>query len=383
MKNYIKQFSTSLFILIVLASCSSSKKMLEQGNYYNAVVKSVEKLRKSPDNKKSRQTLKQAYPLAQEFYLSNIRNLRSSNHPFVWTETVYSYNKLNTLYEEIQRSPAAKQVIPSPANYYQNISEAKNKAAEEQYRAGISALNLNTRESAKNAYFHFLDADAFVQNYKDVQEKIGQAKFAATLKVIVDQVAVPSRTYKESGEQFHNLVADFLRKLEMNEFVRFYSYTQARKEGLTNPDQIIKMQFDDFIVGETHTLQQIREVKSDTIKVGEVTLDDGTKKAAMGVVKAEMKVNRMEIISKGILSLEIVKGHSDSRILLENFAGEFVWFNEWGTFNGDKRALGKNDLRIIKNSQIPPPPPKQMFLEFTKPIYSRLTNRLKEFYRNY
>jgi len=357
--------------------------MLEQGNYYNAVVKSVEKLRKSPDNKKSRQTLKQAYPLAQEFYLSNIRNLRSSNHPFVWTETVYSYNKLNTLYEEIQRSPAAKQVIPSPANYYQNISEAKNKAAEEQYRAGISALNLNTRESAKNAYFHFLDADAFVQNYKDVQEKIGQAKFAATLKVIVDQVAVPSRTYKESGEQFHNLVADFLRKLEMNEFVRFYSYTQARKEGLTNPDQIIKMQFDDFIVGETHTLQQIREVKSDTIKVGEVTLDDGTKKAAMGVVKAEMKVNRMEIISKGILSLEIVKGHSDSRILLENFAGEFVWFNEWGTFNGDKRALGKNDLRIIKNSQIPPPPPKQMFLEFTKPIYSRLTNRLKEFYRNY
>ena len=178
-------------------------------------------------------------------------------------------------------------------------------------------------------------------------------------------------------------MADFLRRLETSEFVRFYSFSQARKEGIDVPDQIIQMQFDDFTVGETHTLQQIKEVKSDTIKVGEVTLDDGTKKDALGVVKAKVTVNRMEIISKGILSLEITGGRSESRVLLESFPGQFVWYNEWGNFNGDERALSDEDKEIINNIQVAPPPPRQLFLEFTKPIYSQLTTRLRQFYKNY
>jgi hypothetical protein len=94
-------------------------------------------------------------------------------------------------------------------------------------------------------------------------------------------------------------------------------------------------------------------------------------------------VNRMEIISKGILSLEIVDGRGNSRILLESFPGEFIWFNEWGNFNGDERALTKEDKLIVKNAQVLPPPPQQLFLEFTRPIYARLTNRLSGFYKNY
>lgn len=357
--------------------------MFEQGNYYSAVLKSVDRLRSSPGNKKARQTLQQAYPLAKEVSLTNINNLRSSNNPFQWTETVRVYNRLNRLYTEIQRSPAALQVIPSPTNYYQGLEEAKLNAAREQYDAGMNSLNTNTREGAKQAYYRFLDADRFIKGYRDVGEKIEQARYAATLRVVVNQVAVPSRAYSQPGEQFHDQVADFLRRLETSEFVRFYSFTQAKKEGIENPDQIVKMQFDDFIVGETHTLQQIRELKSDTVKVGEVKLDDGTKKDAMGVVKAKMTVNRMEIISKGILSLEIVGGRGNSRILLESFPGEFIWFNEWGNFNGDERALTKEDKLIIKNARVIPPPPQQLFLEFTRPIYSRLTNRLRGFYKNY
>jgi hypothetical protein len=383
MKNNCKYNFAYILIMLVLASCSSGKKMFEQGNYYSAVLKSVDRLRSSPGNKKARQTLQQSYPLAKEVSLSNINNLRSSNNRFQWTETVREYNRLNNLYQEIQRSPAAKQVIPSPTNYFQYLQEAKENAAREQYQAGLNGLNSNTREGAKRAYFFFLDANRFIPGYQDVNEKIDQAKYAATLRVVVNQVAVPSRLYNQPGEQFHDNVADYLRRLETSEFVRFYSFNQAQKEGIENPDQIVKMQFDDFIVGETHTLQQIRELKSDTVKVGQVTLDDGSKKDAMGVVNAKMTVNRMEIISKGILSLEIVDGRGNSRILLESFPGEFIWFNEWGNFNGDERALTKEDKLIVKNAQVLPPPPQQLFLEFTRPIYARLTNRLSGFYKNY
>jgi hypothetical protein len=378
-----KYFLLLVFVAAVVSACSSGKKMLEKGNYYNAVFQSVERLKSNPGNKKARQTLRQAYPLAKESFLTKIKNLQAANHPFRYTETVHIYNKLNGMYEQIQRSPAARDIIPNPGNYYAYLDQAKQNAAAEQYDAGLRALANPTRQSAKTAYFHFLDADAFVQDFRDVKDKLAEAKYAATLKVVVDQVAVPSRIYNESGERFHDEVAGFLRQLENNEFVRFYSYSQARKEGIKNPDQVIRMQFDDFTVGETHTLQQIREVKSDTLKVGEVTLDDGKKKDVMGVVKAEMTVNRMQVISKGILSLEIKKGYNGSRILLENFPGEFVWFNEWGSYNGDKRALSKEDLQIVKNAKIAPPPHRQLFLEFTRPIYVRLTDRLRGFYRNY
>ena len=91
----------------------------------------------------------------------------------------------------------------------------------------------------------------------------------------------------------------------------------------------------------------------------------------------------MEVISKGLLSLQIVSGRTNSRIHKEDFVGQYVWFNEWGGYNGDKRALTNDELKMVKQRRVNPPPPQQMFLEFTKPIYTRLTTRLRRFYNNY
>ena len=68
------------FIIIVFAigmaglwACSSSKKTFESGDYYSSVMQSISKLRKSPNNKKSREVLSQAYPMAVDFYLTHFQ----------------------------------------------------------------------------------------------------------------------------------------------------------------------------------------------------------------------------------------------------------------------------------------------------------------------
>jgi hypothetical protein len=60
-----------------------------------------------------------------------------------------------------------------------------------------------------------------------------------------------------------------------------------------------------------------------------------------------------------------------------------VWFTEWGSFNGDERALSKDQLALCDKRPAPPPPPQDLFVEFTKPIYNQVTPFLKDFYRKY
>ena len=61
-------FYAYMVTVLVLSACSSGKSTFEHGNYYEAVIVSVNRLRKNDDHKKSVETLQQAYPLAVRFY---------------------------------------------------------------------------------------------------------------------------------------------------------------------------------------------------------------------------------------------------------------------------------------------------------------------------
>ena len=136
----INGFILILFSVIIV-SCSTGKKALERGNYYEAVIQAVERLRKNPDHKKSRTTLREAYPLAVDYYKSEIQNLTASNRQFKWGEIVTSYERINQMGDEIRRSPGALEIIKSPTRYAGKLQEAKKFAAEESYKAGERLIN--------------------------------------------------------------------------------------------------------------------------------------------------------------------------------------------------------------------------------------------------
>lgn len=369
-------------LVVIISSCSSGKKAYERGDYYSAVMKAITRLRQNPDHSKSAATLQEAYPLAVEYFESQAQNAISSNSAFKWKNAIESYNSVNQLYEQIRQCPGCLRVVSNPKNYYAEIGPLKEKAAEESYNAGITALMKGTRNDAKQAYYNFADAQLFVPGYKDVIDYLEKAKWEATLKVVVEQIPVPAR-YNLSGGFFQDKVEEFLHTnySEMS-FVRFYTPTEAQTGQLEQPDQVLRIQFDDFSVGNTTIREKEETLSKDSVKVGEVKME-GKTVPVYNTVKAKLTVTRKEVLSNGLLSMIVVDARTNGILTHKKFSGEYLWVNSWARFNGDERALTDQHLALCRQKEIQPPGAQDLFFEFTKPIYNQLIPALRGFYQNY
>ncbi len=379
----MKKLYVFLAVLIFCGACSSGKKAYESGNYYEAVMQAVQRLRQNPNHNKSQETLRVSYPLAVETLEQEARNRLASNAPFKYKSVLRSYQAINSMNEQIRRAPGALAVISNPVNYAGKIPEMKQLAAEESYAAGLDALARDTREDAKNAYMLFRDTQEFIPGYKDVVNKLDESLFKATLKVVVDQIPVPT-IYNISANFFQDKVEEYLHtQYQSNPFVRFYTAEEAEQAKLPYVDHYLRIMFDDFTVGETHTEKRIETFNKDSVVVGEVAMEDGTKQKVYNTVTAKMTTWHKEVISRGLVRMEVFDAQSNAVLSHNKFPGEFVWYSEWGNFNGDERALTSHQLQICQLNEVPPPPPQDLFIEFTRPIYNQLVPAINNFYRNF
>ncbi len=379
MKTCLKIITVSLISLSLLYSCNSGKKALQQGNYSEAVFTSVQRLRDNADSKKSQETLDQAYPLAISTFKLEIEQSLKSTDPFKYSGIADRYETMNRMADEIRHCPAALKIVRNPESFTEEGAAARLKAAPESYDAAISFLQQGTRPSAKEAYYRFLSADKYVPGYKDVKQKIAQAKLDATLKVVVEQVPVPGR-YKLSSDFFYDQVYTLLNKTSKREFVEFYNPETAKQ--LPYVDEILRMEFDDFVVGSTYDKESEKEFTSkDSVKTGQATIN-GQKVDVFDRVKAKLTTHRREVVSTGVLLVQIVEAKTNKPTATQKFPGTFTWFSEWAGFNGDSRALSQQQLELCKRKPVMPPPPQDLFLEFTKPIYEQLKGFLNNYYKN-
>jgi hypothetical protein len=344
------------------------------------VIQAVERLRSHPDHKKSAQTLRQAYPLAIETHSNEIDLLLRSNDPLKYSKTVEHYETMNRLADEIRRCPAALEIFRNPQSYGEQLAAAREKAAPEAYELGEKLLSQGTRENAREAYYHFLNANRFVPGYRDVNRKIEQARFDATLKVVIEQIPVRGQ-FKVSSDFFFDQVYSYLQSGLRNEFVRFYSPGEAKS--LPYVDEVLIMEFENFVVGAVNEKQSEKEYTSkDSVKVGTATVG-GKQVDVYNKVKAKLISHRREVISTGVLAIQILDGHSRKPKMSQKYPGTFTWVNEWAHFNGDERALTTQQLEMCKRRSELPPPHQQLFLEFTKPIYEQVKGALRSYYRNF
>lgn len=373
----------SLFILFILLSCSSGKQALQKGNYEEAVLTAIKRLRNKPSHKNARETLRQAYPLTLSYHMERIATLKASSEPFRWENVLQSYQTLTMLYNEMQRCPACLQLVPNTRSFLNEASEARNLAAAERYAAGARAFQRDhSRISAKEAYLHFKIALDLIPDYKDAHAKMNEAYFYATVKVVLEQIPVHSRSLGLSHEFFQNKINEFVSSARMNDFVRFYTPQEAKSTNLEKPDHLVRLQFDDFVVGQVYFKEASEKISRDSVVVGHVEVE-GVKKNVYGTVTAEFISFRKTVSSRGVLDLQIYDPMASRIINQQKMPGEFVWQSEWATFKGDERALSKKQLELCKLKEVPPPPPQDLFIEFCKPIYGQVTGHLERFYRSY
>lgn len=376
----------SVLLVQLLSSCSSSgRKALERGNYEESVMQSVEKLRRDPDNRTASEVLSQAYPKAEAYHLENIRQAETSSEKFRWDAAARGYTLLNKMAEEIRRCPGCLRLIPNPKRYVTEEQSARNLAASEHYEAGLDAMNnKQDRIVARQAFDHFSAVQEFDPTYRDVNRLLDESYFYASLKVVMEPAQVNSRAYQLSNEFFQSKINEYLaNNRRMNKFVQFYTPDEAKAKNLKQPDQIVRLEFIDFVVGQTLIATNTENLTSkDSVVVGQVTVD-GKKRDVYNRVTAKFSMTRKSVKSTGLLNMQIIDFKANKVLLQEQFAGDYTWNTEWGSFNGDERALTADQKRISQAREQMPPPPQQLFIEFCKPIHDRLTARVRRFYENY
>lgn len=364
---------------IVFVGCRSGKNTLEKGNYYEAVMQSVKRLRKNPDNKKAKSTLHNGYPLAQDYHEGLIAREKTSGNQFKWERVHEQYQLLNRLNDEIERCPVCRPLAKSRRSYTNEANQAALKAAEVRFALGEQALATGTRLSAKEGFFHFQQADRYQPGFRNVRNKIAESRELATLQVMVQRIPIHSQALQLSNQFFQDKINEYLINTRINDFVRFHSEGQVRNNGM-NIDHTVLLRFDDFVVGQHYIKETVQKLSKDSVVIGKSGRGDNP---VYGTVTAELRTFIKNVDSNGLLDFQVIDNRNQRVLTRDKFPGGFLWTCEWGSFNGDERALTKEQLRLCKSREQLPPPPQQLFIEFTQPIYNQVTDRLRGFYRNY
>ncbi len=380
MKNSLRNLSI-IIILVLLNSCSAGYRAYKKGNYYQACVESVELLMRSPGNQKAQFTLSKAYPLAMNTAQREIENAQASNDPSKYDIIVAELEKVNYLADLIYKTPKANEIIPTPVEFIPQLSEAKEKAAHQAYILGEKAMTAGTMEQARMAYQYFTKANNYIKGYLDVMRRIEDAKYLATLRVLIERPLTSSR-YQLTADFFADNFIYEITKNQRNPFVRYYTAQEAYNLNMNNPHHVLVLDFADFRISDYSDKSSVQNFKRDSVPAQSKNAEG---KYVTVYITANAKVTTFvrEIFSSGILSVRVYENISNKLIEQRAFEGRYVWSTTWGRYSGDDRALSEQQKAFCRKNPDIPPSNQQLFFEFTQPIFQPATSFIRSVYTRY
>jgi hypothetical protein len=331
-----------LLTFIVLAGCYSSREYYKRGDYYQAVAKSVERLKHWPSHTRSREVLQQAYPLALQTLEAKTQNLIVSHDPFKYKNSLLIYTRINSMYEMIHSSPAALEVIPEPKNYYREVGELREKAADETYSAGIQAMMKGTRTDSRIAYQYFVDANRFVPRYKEVVELLCKSEDEATLRIV----------WQQSSFGMWWSSSDVISAIEALPFVDLQpmsAYVYSDDPNKKNVELELKISVGRYSE-DSPSVTSSSENLVDSVKVGEKKGKNGMV-PIMEAIKGTHTEYKKTVESKGTVSITISDKKTGSIVFSREYAGRAQWTGTWTKCEGDRRVFASKNC----NSSEPNP----------------------------
>lgn len=378
-----KTISSFLLVsILLLFSCVSAEKALDKGNNKDAVWKSLSKLKKKPKDTKALNVLESAYPLFLSDYQQEIADLENSYEDFKWEKILKKYETMEKAYRKIREIPTARRAFPDLYSYGFEIQQAEEKALAERYEVGMELLAQGERDNARRAFDHF----TFILNrnstYKDVPQRLEEARDFATVFIGIAPVEVPSFRYDRSAADFEYEIARRLSEDNRNDFVRYVLPTD-RNFPVEELNHIVQMRFDNFRIDNGRDREQIFNRRRDNVATEEIVVGDSTIVRPVSV-EAEVHCFTREIVASGDLEIQILDQNTRRIEERDRFGGNYTYLAEWGYFEGDSRALDAGDTNCMERRTAPVPPrEEELFVEFTVPIYEQVTDFLERHYRNY
>ncbi|MFN0015448.1 MAG: hypothetical protein ACKVU2_12950 [Saprospiraceae bacterium] len=389
--SFYRFLSIALISAILAASCRTTQRYIESGNYDEAISFSVSKLR-GKKNKKTEivKGLELAFAKAQARDLNTADHLASVDRPENW-------DRVNSIHRQIrQRQNLVAPLLPlvSKDGYRAKIefvniahmeAESREKAASYLYTCAEDLLNQaerGDRKAAREAHRMLRDLEnRYFKTYRNKEALLRDAINLGTTHILFE---VRNESDKILPRDFNDRVLAFGTS-DLNGDWKAYHF---------KPDP--KLPVDYRVVFNVRQVDISPERISERTYTDEKEIEDGweyvlddrgnvKKDTAGNDIKRPRKVRiRAEVLEAfqtkatrltGIL--EIYDTGSQSRVHVRDVGTEVLFEHYASTFRGDQRALSKDSRARIGSRPLPFPPDGDMLVQAADRLKPAIRDELR------
>jgi len=382
----MKKTFTFLVTVLLLSSCGSTTKKLQQGDYDAVIDRTVKKLIRNADADDASQ-MDRAYRMANERDLDRIKFLTMENNPDNYDEIFSRYNMLKERQRQVRTvtplNVGGKTYSYEYVDYDAAMIEAKRKAADYFYNNGKGLLeNALQKQDYREAYYQLMKASEYSGGqFENIDALIYDARMKGISRVIVevnnqtplklppqveeDLISFDTRGLGNEWVEYHFKHVDENASYDYAVFVKLLSIMVSPDE-VKDTDQIFTKNISD---GFDYVLDANGNVMKDTAG-NDIKLQKFREITCTLIETHQSK--SVEIRGE----VEIMAYHPDRLIQKEPFGATNQFEHVSARSIGDEGALTEEALKMTQAEKVPFPTDVDMVLMCTETIKPAIRNAI-------
>lgn len=372
-----KIFTLFFLITVILLGCSRGAYKSEQKDL-NTLIK---RLNKRGGDEKVIADIQSVYQPALQKAQQNISNYRSEAAPQKWDKMIPQMQAMQQMFDLINTNLYAVRMV-KPVNFYRNIVEAKDSAADDYYNYGMLYFEKEGRENSKRAYDAFSRTTNYVAGYKDASQKMQEAFNRSIIHVLINQIQYDDygfnsnwnwNNYNSRDQQLQRqIIRDLGGRSNKNTPAYFYEEWDLRRENRA-PDLVVDLVWRNmrFDIPRDRTRSYNRSKQVETGR-------DTANKPIYQTITATVFVTERYLEATADMNIiftdAVRRTQVDWQTIPANYRNSF----EFATYNGDRRALENSDWTLInRNQNQTMPTSDEAFNEMMRNVYNDMINRIR------
>lgn len=382
----MKKTLAFLVTVLLLSSCGSTTKKLQQGNYDAVIDKTVKKLIRDADADDAAE-MDKAFRMANDRDLERIKFLTMENNPDNYDEIFSRYNILKERQRKVRTvtplTVDGKTFSYEYVDYDAVMIEAKRKAADYFYNNGKGLLeNALQKQDYRDAYYQLMKASEYSGGqFENMDALIYDARMKGISRVIVevnnqtplklpplveeDLISFDTRGLGNEWVEYHFKHVDESATYDYAVYVKLLSI-MVSPDNVKDIDEIFKKNISD---GFDYVLDANGNVMEDT--AGNDIKVQKFKEITCTMIETQ-QFKSVEIRGE----VEILSYNPDRLIQKEPFGASNQFEHSSARAIGDVGALTEEALKKTQQEKIPFPTDVDMVLMCTETIKPAIRNAI-------
>lgn len=392
----MKRFLLCTVLVSVLVSCSAKKQIEEaisHGNYDQAISEALRKLENNK-NKKRKQAyvvmLKDAYDKVLAEDLAQIAHLKKDGNPELYKTIYESYADIAARQNAIKRIMPLKigeKTIDFTFNDYSNaLVEYRYKTSDYLMDKGLDLLDTEDKFNAREAYNIFDYVDSINPNFEDVRDLMQEAHIKGMDYV---HVSILNETHQIIPQRLEAELLDF-NTYGLNQFWTTY---HAVADNTIDYDFAMELQLKRINISPERVNERQLLREKQIVDGWEYLLDDNgnvAKDSLGNDIKVDKIVNVrarffevLQTKSSQVIADVVYKDLKQNQIIdAFTIDSGYTFENVFGRFKGDRRALNRDDVNLLRQRQVSFPSDEQMVYDSGEDLKLKLKNIISSYRLN-